>query len=68
MRNPAVPQAGVQYRVVLLWVHYGNDEVDDVARSAELTSIALGSKYREQILEGIAQPLRVVVCKLVNDL
>ncbi|KAF0143929.1 MAG: hypothetical protein FD153_404 [Rhodospirillaceae bacterium] len=43
-------------------------EVDDVARGAELAGIALAAEDAEQILEGVAEALAVVVAELVDDL
>ena len=53
---------------VLLRVNNLNHEVDDVARGAELSRIALRTEHTEQIFKCIAQPLAVVVAELVNDL
>jgi len=39
-----------------------------VAWRAELAGIALAAEHAEQILEGVAQTLAVVVLELVNDL
>jgi len=43
-------------------------EINDVARGAELPGLALGAEHGEQILEGVAQALGVVVGELVDDL
>ncbi len=43
-------------------------EIDDVARGAELAGIALRAEDAEQILEGVAEALAVVVAELVDDL
>ena len=42
-------------------------EVDDVARGAELPGVALGAEHGEQVFEGIAKPLGVVLVELVDD-
>ena len=47
----------VEHGVVLVRVHNRHDKVDDVARGAELAGVALRIHDREQILEGVAQPL-----------
>ena len=36
--------------------------------STELPGVALGAEDGEQVLEGVAEPLRVVVGELVDDL
>ncbi len=36
---------GVEHGLVLLRVHHLDDEINDVARSAELAGIALGAEY-----------------------
>ena len=53
---------------MLLGIDDGHDEVDDVARGAELAGVALGAHHRQQVFEGVPQPLRVVVFELVDDL
>ena len=53
---------------MLLRVEHFDDEVDDVARGAELPGVALRAQHREQVLEGVAQALGVVVLELVDDL
>ena len=67
MRNPAVPQAGIEDGILLLRVDDIHDEVDDVARGAELPGVSLRAEDREEVLEGVAQPLAVVVFELVDD-
>ena len=59
---------GVEHGLVLLRVDDLDDEVDDVARRAELAGVALRAEDGEQILEGVAEPLAVVVGELVDDL
>ena len=59
---------GVEHGLVFLRVDDGHDEIDDVARGAELPGIALRAEHGEQILEGVAEPLAVVVGEFVNDL
>ena len=43
-------------------------EVDDVARGAELSGVALGAEHGKKILEGVAEAFAVVVGELVDDL
>lgn len=43
-------------------------EIDDMARGAELPGIALTAQDAEEILEGVAEALAVVVTELVDDL
>ena len=59
---------GVEDGLVLLRVDDRDDEVDDVARGAELAGIALRAEDGEQVLEGVAEALAVVVAELVDDL
>ena len=59
---------GVEHRFVLLRVDNRDHEVDDVARRAELPGVALRAEHGEQVLEGVAQALAVVVGELVDDL
>ena len=58
----------VEDGLVLLRIDDGDDEVDDVARGAELPGVALGTEDREQVLEGVAEALAVVIGELVDDL
>ena len=58
----------VEHGLGLLRVDDLDDEIDDVARGAELPGVALGAEHGEQILEGVAQALGVVVAELVDDL
>ena len=53
---------------VFLRVDDCNDEVDDMARGAELPGVSLRAEYGEQVLEGISQSLAVVIGELVDDL
>ena len=59
---------GVEDGLVLLRVDDRDDEINDVARGAELAGIALRAEHGEQILEGVAEALAVVVVELVDDL
>ena len=59
---------GVEDGLPLLRIDDADDEINDVARGAELAGIALGAEDEEQILEGIAEALAVVVAELVDDL
>ena len=59
---------GVENRLALLGVDDGDDEVDDVARGAELPGVSLRAEDGEQVLEGVAQTLGMVVGELVDDL
>ena len=63
-----MPQAGSRHGLVLFRINDFDHEVDDVARGAELPGVALGAEHGQQILEGVAQPLAVVVAELVDDL
>ena len=63
-----MPQAGSSTVSFFFGSTTCDDEVDDVARGAELPGVALGAEHGEQILEGVAQPLAVVVVELVDDL
>jgi len=58
----------VKHGIGLLRIDDLDHEVDDVARGAELTGIALRAEHGEQIFEGVAEALRMVVVELVNDL
>ena len=60
-RNPAVPQAGSRTVSSILRVQNGNHEVDDVARGAELPGVTLRAEDGEQVLEGVAQALGMIV-------
>ena len=44
-----------------------DDEVDDVSGGAELAGVALRSEDGEEVLEGVAEPLAVVVGEVVDD-
>ena len=59
---------GVEDGLVFLGGEDLDHEVDDVARGAELAGVALGAKDGEQILEGVAEALAVVVAEFVDDL
>ena len=58
----------VEYSLVLPGGDDLDDEVDDVARGAELAGGSLAAEHREQVLEGVSQTLGVVVLELVDDL
>src|SRR5690606_38639292 len=58
----------IEHGVGLLRVYDLDDEVDDVARGAELSGVALAAEHRKQIFEGVAQAFRMVVLELVDDL
>ena len=59
---------GVEDGLVLLRGHDFHHEINDVAWSAKLTGIALTAEDAEEILEGVAEALAVVVAELVDDL
>src|SRR5262249_44547298 len=59
---------GIEDRFIFLGGNDGDDEVDDVARRAELPGVALRAEHAEEILEGVAEALGMVVGKLVDDL
>ena len=59
---------GVENSFCLLRLEHLDHEIDDVARGAELAGIALRAQHRQQVLEGVAQALAVVVTELVDDL
>ena len=59
---------GIEHGLVLLRVDDGHDEVDDMPRGAELSRVSLGAEDGEQIFEGVAEALGVVVLELVDDL
>lgn len=59
---------GIEHGLILLGVQDRDDEINDVARGAELPGIALGAEHREQVLECIAQSLGVIVGELIDDL
>lgn len=67
-QEPGSTAGRVEHGLGLLGVHHRDDEVDDVARGAELPGVALGTEYREQVFEGVTQALGVVVFELVDDL
>ena len=53
----------VENLFVFLRVNNGDNEVDDMTRSAELPGVPLRAKDREQIFKSIAEPLAVIVRK-----
>jgi hypothetical protein len=57
----------VQHDLALFRVQHLDHEVDDVARRAELPGVALAAQHRQQVLEGVAQALGVVVAEFVDD-
>ena len=57
IRNPAVPQAGVENPLILLGIYDRNYEVDDVPRGSELPGVSLRSEDGQQVLERVAEPL-----------
>jgi hypothetical protein len=59
---------GVENGLVLLRGEHLDHEINDVARGAELAGISLAAEDAEQILEGIAEALAVVVAELIDDL
>ena len=67
-QEPGGAAGRVEHGLGLLRVDDLDHEIDDVARGAELAGIALGAEHGEQILEGIAEALAVVVVELVDDL
>ena len=65
--EPGGAAGGVEDGLVLLRGENLDHEIDDVARGAELPGITLTAKDAEQILEGVAQALAVVVAEPVDD-
>ena len=65
--EPGGAAGGVEDGLVLLRGEDLDHEINDVARGAELTGIALGAEDAEEILEGVAEALAVVVAELVAD-
>ena len=57
----------VQHGLVFLRVYDSDDEVDDMAGSAELAGIALGTEDGKQVFKGVAQAFRVFVSEFVDD-
>ena len=53
--------SGIKDSLVLFRVHHGDDEINDVARRAELPGVALGAEDGQQVFEGVAEPFAVVV-------
>ena len=62
-QEPGGAAGRVEHGLGLLRVDDRDDEVDDVARGAELPGVALRAEHGEQILEGVAQALGVVVAR-----
>jgi hypothetical protein len=58
----------VEQAFVLLRVDQLDHEVDDVARGAELAGVALAAEHGEQVFEGVAEALGVVVGEAVDFL
>ena len=67
-QEPRGAAGRVEHGLGLLRVDDLHHEVDDVARGAELPRVALRAEHGQQILEGVAEPLAVVVAELVDDL
>ena len=67
-QEPGGAAGRVEDGFVLLRVDDRDHEINDVARGAELSGIALGAEHGKQILEGVAEPFAVVVAELVDDL
>ena len=65
--KPCGAAGGVEYLLVFFGVDDLDHEVDDVARRAELPGVALGAENGEHVLECVAQPLAVIVSKLVDN-
>ena len=57
---------GVEDGFVFLRVNNGGDEVNDVARGAELAGVTLRAKNVEQVFVGIAEPFAVVIGETRN--
>ena len=55
---------GIENGLVLLGIDNLDHEVDDVPRRAELSRVALAPEHRQEVLEGVAQALGVVVLEL----
>ena len=58
----------VEHDILLLRIHYRHDEVNDMPRRAELPRVALRIHHRQQILERVPQPLRVIISEAVDHL
>ena len=54
--------------MLLQRVDDADDEVDQVARCAELPGVALAAEHREQVFKGVAQFLGMVVAEGVDFL
>ena len=67
-QEPGGAAGRVENGFVLLRVQDGDDEVDDVARGAELPGVALRAEDGQQVFEGVAQALGMVVGEGVDDL
>jgi len=59
---------GIEDDVAFLRIEDRDDEINDVARGAELAGVALRAEDAEEILEGVAEALAMVVAELVDDL
>ncbi len=57
---------GVEDGFVFFGVEDFDDEVDDVARGAELAGVALGAEDGEEVFEGVAEAFGVVVGEFVD--
>ena len=67
-QEPGGTAGRIEDAFVFLRIDDVDDEVDDMTRSSELPSVALGAEDREQVFEGIAEPLTVIIGELVDDL
>ena len=67
-QEPRGAAGRVEHGLVLFRIDDGDDEVDDVPGCAELPGVALGPEHGQQVLEGVAEALGVVVSELVDDL
>ena len=65
--EPGGAAGGIEDGILLLRVDDIHDEIDDMTRGAELSGVSLRAEDREEVLEGVAQPLGVVVFELVDD-
>ena len=52
---------GIEDGLILLRVHDSNNEINNVARSSELSGIALRAENGKQVFKGVAEPFAVVV-------
>ena len=59
---------GIKDGLGLLRVNHGDDEVNNMARSAELAGIALRAKHGKQVLKRVTEAFAVVVAEAINFL